>query len=133
MAYRTDGLSTFTHAASLPRLDRVSLSWQAMRLESMQLERDLELARRHGRWLSDEEQVLVEQQRVYRRKLVALLVVSVVVPPLWPLALVLSLGLLFPVTTRRIALGLGVGVVLLGLLSTALVTALVVAVLMALF
>jgi len=96
-----------------------------------QLERDLELARQHGRWLSDDERSQLEQQAVQRRKLGALLVVFILIPPLWPLALVLALHLLFPDTTRRLAVGLGVGLAVLGVLATALIAALIVALLMA--
>lgn len=99
----------------------------------VQLERDLELARLHGRWLSDDEQALLDHQRQQRRKLTALLVVCVLIPPLWPLALGLALYLLFPDTTRRLAVGLGVGVAVLGVLVTGLIVALVMALLMAIF
>lgn len=99
----------------------------------VQLERDLELARLHGRWLSDDEQALLDLQRQQRRKLAALLVVCVLIPPLWPLALGLALYLLFPDTTRRLAVGLGVGVAVLGVLVTGLIVALVMALLMAIF
>jgi hypothetical protein len=99
----------------------------------LQLERDLELARLHGRWLGDDEHALLDQQRLQRRKLAALLVVCVLIPPLWPLALALALYLLFPETTRRLAVGLGVGVAVLGVLATGLIAALLVALLMAVF
>lgn len=97
------------------------------------LERDLELARLHGRWLSDDEHLQLERRHEQRQKLAVLLVVCVLIPPLWPLALALALYLLFPVTTRRLALGLGVGIAALGLLATGLIAALLVAVLMAIF
>ena len=94
----------------------------------LSLERELEQARRDGRWLSDDERqelvaerlhlqqsALADQQR--RRSLLILLVVSLLLPPFWPLALGLTAYLLFPRTTRRltvVALALtGVGVVLL--------------------
>ena len=108
------------------------------------LERDLEMARLRGRWLSDDEQALLEaqqrereqalaRQQQQRHKLMLLLVVCGLIPPLWPLALALTLYLLFPDTTRRLALAAGVGLLALGVLFTALVTALVVAVLMLVF
>ena len=77
------------------------------------LDRELEQARRDGRWLSDEERAelaaerqtsleRLETDRRQRRSLVALLAVSVLLPPFWPLALGLTAYLLFPRTTRRI-------------------------------
>jgi len=108
-----------------------------------QLERDLEEARRIGRWVSDDErteraleqqqqqQALLEQ-RQQRRKLLALLVVSLLIPPLWPLAIVLTLYLLFPVTTVRMAVATGLSLLVLGGLAAVLVTSLLVALLMAL-
>lgn len=93
----------------------------------LSLERDLEQARRDGRWLSDEErqELLEERDRLRRnaeaeqqrrRSLLMLLVVSLLLPPFWPLAIGLTAYLLFPRTTRRltlVALALtGVGVVL---------------------
>lgn len=93
------------------------------------LEQELEQARREGRWLSDAERedleraALAHQQR--RRTLLALLVISALVPPFWPLVLLWA-GLLWrPRTTRRLlwialtALGLlvvGVAVLLVWLL-----------------
>lgn len=108
-----------------------------------QLERDLEEARRIGRWVSDDEraeraleqqqqqQALLEQ-RQQRRKLLALLVVSLLIPPLWPLAIVLTLYFLFPVTTVRMAVATGLSLLVLGGLAAVLVTSLLVALLMAL-
>lgn len=69
-------------------------------------ELELERARREGRWLSDAEREdleLAAQARDQRRRtLVVLLVISVLVPLLWPL-LPLWLGLLlWPRTTRRL-------------------------------
>lgn len=99
----------------------------------MQLERDLELARQHGRWLSEEELGQLEQQRIQRQKLTGLLVVCLLIPPLWPLALALTLHLLFPATTRRLALGLGVTALVLGLLAMLVLGVLMVALLSLLF
>ena len=109
-----------------------------------ELERDLEQARRHGRWLADDERAALAQeqqqrrdaliaQRQHQRKLWLLTGFCVLIPPLWPVALGLVLFQLFPRTTRRY--GTIAAVVLLGggvLLVLALLV-LVVAVLMALF
>ena len=68
---------------------------------SDQLEQDLRDARDRGRWLSDEEQRSVDQQREQqdleqqklrdrRRRLMVLTGVCVLLPPFWPLAFVLS-------------------------------------------
>lgn len=91
------------------------------------LERELEEAQRDGRWLSDEERAELAAERDaalrrrdaelrQRRLLLTLLVVSILLPPLWPLALGLIAYQLFPRTTRRltvVALALtGLGVVL---------------------
>ena len=86
-----------------------------------QLERDFRTAQLHGRWLSDEELAeLDEEQRQriqdqdhrnqVRLRLIVLTGVSLLIPPLWPLAIGLTLYLLFPSTTRR--LGLAAGLVL---------------------
>jgi hypothetical protein len=108
------------------------------------LEQDLEQARRIGRWLSDDERAALaleqqeleqalEQQRQKRRKLLAVLVVSLLIPPLWPVAIALTLYLLFPATTLRLAVATGVSLLVLGGLVAVLITSLVVALLMALF
>ena len=93
-----------------------------------QLEKDFAQAQDLGRWLSDderlerqraEEQVLVDQQEQeqHRLKLVALAVVCVVIPPLWPLAFGLTLHLLFPRTFRRLLWVAGGSAVLLAVLT----------------
>ncbi|WP_246833810.1 hypothetical protein [Synechococcus sp. CB0101] len=74
--------------------------------QSAQLERELELARQQGRWLSDDEraELLIQDQRraQRRRTLLLLAVASLLIPPLWPL-LPIWMGLLWwPVTTRRV-------------------------------
>jgi hypothetical protein len=99
----------------------------------LQLERDLELAQLHGRWLSDDERHLLDQKRLQRRKLAILLAVCLVIPPLWPLALAVALYLLFPVTSQRLAVAFGVSLLLLGVLGAGLVAAVVVALLMLVF
>jgi hypothetical protein len=80
-----------------------------------QLERELEEARRLGRWLSDDErealaeadqravQRQLEQQR-QRRSLLLLVGVCLLLPPFWPLALGLIAYLLFPHTTRKVTI-----------------------------
>ena len=94
-----------------------------------QLEQDLAQAQDLGRWPSDderlerqraEEQVLVDQQEQdqHRLKLVALAIVCLVIPPLWPLAFGLTLHLLFPKTFRRLLWIAGGSVVLLVVLTT---------------
>lgn len=69
-------------------------------------EQELQLAQREGRWLSDAEREalnLAEQTRLQRRRtLLILLVISVVLPPFWPLV-PMWVGLLWwPRTTRRL-------------------------------
>ena len=103
-----------------------------------QLEHELEQARRHGRWLADDELASLQQQRqaeiaqqqqsrIRRRKLLLLTVLCVLIPPLWPLALGLVLYLLFPRTTKRYGLMAGVIVLAIGgLLIALLITVLVV-------
>ena len=89
------------------------------------LERDLELARRHGRWLNEEEKAQLaqrEQQRLQRRRLwLVLLVISLLLPPLWLLAPVWIGLLCWPSTTQRLlwvglAALIGLGVALVALL-----------------
>jgi len=109
-----------------------------------QLERELEQARRHGRWLADDELAaldaqqqqtleLAQGQRQTRRKLVLLTGICLLLPPLWPLALGLTLYLLFPRTTQRFGLIAGILLLACGVLLTVLLVSLVVAILMALF
>ncbi|MEY3544167.1 MAG: hypothetical protein RLZZ106_83 [Cyanobacteriota bacterium] len=73
------------------------------------LERELELARQQGRWLSDDERAeraAREQRRAQRRRTLLLLAaLSLLIPLLWPL-LPVWLGLLWwPITTRRLLIG----------------------------
>ena len=73
------------------------------------LERELELARQQGRWLSDDERAELaasEHRRAQqRRTLLLLAVVSLLIPLFWPL-LPVWLGLLWwPITTRRLLMG----------------------------
>ena len=94
-----------------------------------QLEQDLAQAQDLGRWLSDDERLerqraeqkaLVDQQeqQQHRLKLVALAIVCVAIPPLWPLAFGLTLHLLFPKTFRRLLWLAGGSAVLLAVLVT---------------
>tara|TARA_B100000073_G_scaffold73061_1_gene54752 strand:+ start:152 stop:505 length:354 start_codon:yes stop_codon:yes gene_type:complete len=82
-------------------------------ISSQRLERELNHAREIGRWLSEDElEQLEHEQRLARQeqehdsqrrlKLGLFTVVCVVIPPLWPLALGLSLHLIFPHTFRRL-------------------------------
>jgi hypothetical protein len=109
-----------------------------------QLERELEHARRHGRWLADDELAALDQrqqqalalaqgQRQTRRKLILLTGLCLLLPPLWPLALGLTLYLLFPRTTQRFGLIAGILLLAGGVLLAVLLLSLVVAILMALF
>ena len=93
-----------------------------------QLEKDLAQAQDLGRWLSDDERLerqraeqkaLVDQQEQeqHRLKLVALAVVCVAIPPLWPVAFGLTLHLLFPKTFRRLLWIAGGSAVLLAVLA----------------
>ncbi|MEB3235184.1 MAG: hypothetical protein VKM98_07140 [Cyanobacteriota bacterium] len=108
------------------------------------LEHELEQARRHGRWLADDELVELKLQqqgtlqrdqsrRSHRHKLLILTAICVLIPPLWPLALGLVLYLLFPRTTRRFGLLAGVALLLGGALVAALLLMLLAVLLVALF
>lgn len=94
----------------------------------LQLESELEEARRLGRWLSDEEREQIARERALldqrflqeqrrRRSLLLLLAVCLLLPPFWPLAVGLMAYLVFPRTTRTLTIVLAVlavvGVVLL--------------------
>ena len=69
---------------------------------SNKLEREFEIAKDQGRWLSDEEWKDLEQREVHRSKLTVLTGICVLLPPLWPFALGLTLYLLFPKTITRV-------------------------------
>lgn len=109
-----------------------------------QLERELEQARRHGRWLADDELASLQEQRqaeiaqhqqsrIRRRKLLLLTAICVLIPPLWPVALGLTLYLLFPRTTKRYGILAGVIVLAIGGVLIVVLVTLVVALLLALF
>ena len=107
------------------------------RSPSERLEDDLDRAMSRGRWLSDDEQAdldreadaLATQAEVKRRrdrKLMLLTGVCLLIPPLWPVALGLTLFLLYPETMARIGLVAAVafvvgGLVLTGVLALAMV------------
>lgn len=87
------------------------------------IEQQFARARELGRWLTDDEleaeaeqealRLAEDQQRKsVRTRLVVLTAVCVLLPPLWPLALALTLYLLFPSTSSRLFLAAGVGVIL---------------------
>ena len=66
------------------------------------LEREFEIAKDHGRWLSDEEWKDLEQHEAIRSKLIVLTCICILLPPLWPFALGLTIYLLFPKTITRV-------------------------------
>lgn len=95
--------------------------WMTPSTTPEQLEQELRTAQLHGRWLSDEELASLDEEKrqqiqdqahrnQLRLRLIVLTGVSLLIPPLWPLAIGLTLYLLFPSTTRR--LGLAAGLVL---------------------
>jgi hypothetical protein len=69
---------------------------------SNKLEREFEIAKAHGRWLSDEEQKDLKQRETIRSKFIVLTGICILLPPLWPLALGLTIYLLFPKTITQI-------------------------------
>ena len=102
----------------------------AQSISQQQLERDLLRAQEMGRWLSDEElEELERDQRVLRLdreqtakrrlKLGLLTVVCLIIPPLWPVALGLSLHLLFPQNFSRLLWFAGGSLLMLALLGVA--------------
>ena len=93
------------------------------------LEKEFDQAKRSGRWLSEEEiQALAQQEQDQldaqereasnRRKLIVLTGVCILLPPLWPLALALTLTLLYPTTMKRVGVVSGVILVALAVMST---------------
>jgi len=85
---------------------------------SNKLEREFEIAKDQGRWLSDEEWKDLEQREVLRSKLIVLTGICVLLPPLWPFALGLTLYLLFPKTITRVGVVATVVFLLVSLLLT---------------
>ena len=71
---------------------------------SNKLERDFQIAKEQGRWLSDDEQIVLDNRNKVRSRLVILTGVCVLLPPLWPFAFGLTLYLLFPKTISRIGI-----------------------------
>ena len=91
------------------------------------LEDELDRAKARGRWLSDDEQaaldreadaeaLLVEAKQQRDRKLMILTGVCLLIPPLWPVALGLTLFLLYPDTMAKLGLVAAVAFVAGGLL-----------------
>ena len=89
--------------------------WMTPSTTPEQLEQELRTAQLHGRWLSDEELAALDEEKrqqiqdqahrnQLRLRLIVLTGVSLLIPPLWPLAIGLTLYLLFPSTTRRLGL-----------------------------
>ena len=66
------------------------------------LEREFEIAKDQGRWLSDEEWKDLEQREAIRSKLIIFTGICILLPPLWPFALGLTLYLLFPKSITRV-------------------------------
>ncbi|AHF63519.1 hypothetical protein Syncc8109_1149 [Synechococcus sp. WH 8109] len=101
------------------------------------LEDELDRAKACGRWLSDDElaalgreadaeALLVEAKKQRDRKLMILAGVCLLIPPLWPVALGLTLFLLYPDTMARIGLAAAItflvgGLLLAGVLCLAMV------------
>ena len=99
---------------------------------SEKLEQDLQDALDRGRWLSDEEQATADAHRLQnqlaeddkrnlRQRLIVFTLVCILLPPLWPLAFVLTLYLLFPRTAVRIGGIAAVVLVTAALAATALI------------
>ena len=93
-------------------------------------ERELQVAREEGRWLSDDEHEAIEQQHqqrmvqdrrdsATRNKLVILTGVCVLIPPLWPVAIGLTLYLLFPKSVTKVGLVAGLFLASVGVLMMA--------------
>ena len=108
------------------------------------IEKDLDLARKSGRWLSDEEhedlerfkheqlQVQESNQR-HRFKLIILTGLCILLPPLWPIALSLALYLLFPRSFARVTLITGLLLSLIMLIAAGLILVLMIWLLSVLF
>ena len=93
------------------------------------LERDFQIAKNQGRWLSDDEHIVLEKRNQIRLKLILLTGVCVLLPPLWPFAFGLTLYLLFPKTISRI----GVVATVCFLLSSLVVTGILIFLILGLF
>ena len=93
------------------------------------LERDFQIAKNQGRWLSDDELIVLEKRNQIRSKLILLTGVCILLPPLWPFAFGLTLYLLFPKTISRI----GVVATVCFLLSSLVVTGILIFLFLGLF
>ncbi|MFL2489696.1 MAG: hypothetical protein ACJ0GM_06205 [Parasynechococcus sp.] len=93
------------------------------------LERDFQIAKNQGRWLSDDEYIVLEKRNQIRSKLILLTGVCILLPPLWPFAFGLTLYLLFPKTISRI----GVVATVCFLLSSLVVTGILIFLFLGLF
>ncbi len=95
----------------------------------LKIEQELAKAQELGRWQSDDEreaeaqaerESLAQQklQTSLRLRLGVVTIVCLLIPPLWPVALALTLYLLFPRSTSRlfVAAGLGATVLVLAML-----------------
>ena len=102
-----------------------------------QIERDLNAAQEHGRWLGEDEIAqLDEQDRLkalaseraesIRLRLMVLTGVCILLPPLWPLALALTLYLLFPKSITRIGVVAGVFLIALTIVAVGLISTLMI-------
>ena len=80
------------------------LANSAMLNDIKKLERDFQIAKSQGRWLSDDEQIALDNRNQIRSKLHVLTGVCLLVPPLWPFAFGLTLYLVFPKTISRIGI-----------------------------
>ena len=96
---------------------------------SNKLERDFQIAKEQGRWLSDDEQIVLDNRNKVRSRLVILAGVCVLLPPLWPFAFGLTIYLLFPKTSSRI----GIVATVFFLLSSLVVTGILIFLLLGLF
>lgn len=105
------------------------LANSAMLNDSNKLERDFQIAKNQGRWLSDDEQIVLDKRNQIRSKLIILTGVCVLLPPLWPFAFGLTLYLLFPKTISRI----GIVATVCFLLSSLVVTGILIFLLIGLF
>ena len=93
------------------------------------LERDFQIAKNQGRWLSADEHIFLEKRNQIRSKLILLTGVCILLPPLWPFAFGLTLYLLFPKTISRI----GVVATVCFLLSSLVVTGILIFLFLGLF
>ena len=97
--------------------------------EKNKLEFDFQIAKNQGRWLSDDELIVLEKRNQIRSKLILLTGVCILLPPLWPFAFGLTLYLLFPKTISRI----GVVATVCFLLSSLVVTGILIFLFLGLF